>query len=581
MRFHLALVLSVSAAVLLGCSDVSVPSAKSATGRLPTVAEVPEADETVRGADDPAIVTLETTTSFKERRLSRVEELPGGIIIPNTNLNAVPVTAALQAVLAGTDVSLSWDTGNFESRLVSVTNLSGPLPQVVEKICASARVFCGYRRGLLELREKETFIIDLPSVPSKTAASSAATNTMADTISELAGEQVKVDQQGGNLLYTTDVDGYEHVHEYLTQLRHGRPLVVMQLYIWEVTLEKDKGTGINWTDFDLGTFGSEAQKLALSGSTAFSSLASPGVSLGATFSGKVDAEAVLKFLSSQGQVQTISNPQLTFISGSNAEFRVGGKQRYISEVGSSSSVSSSTSSSTSNTVSTDSIDTGLTVKVNGVYESGVISAMMELELQDVVSLNATTMENGTTIDLPETSERNVTTSIRVRPGDNLVLAGLVTARDVNDRDELPLPFGMSLPSYSHDQLKNSELVILVKPAIVKFADAPEEKPPVKKKQPEKQGALNGQDAFLIDKDGVQTVKMPESPTKLAPVQVQDGKSSAYAPELMQTNTGKTENLTNIPIAPSPDGAPVDRRLLQRGFSYAYDDLQQPATGNSP
>lgn len=560
--------LALALVMVQGCSDVDTPTAKSATGRSPLLAEVPGADETVRGADEPAVVTLELNHDLRERRLSRVEELPGNIIIPNTNLNAVPVTAALQAVLTGTDVSLSWEAGTFDNRLVTVTNLSGSLPMVVQKICASAKVFCGYRKGLLELKEKETFVIELPSVPSKTSAASAATNTMADTISELAGATARVDQQGGNLIYTADVDSYENVQEYLAQLRHGRPLVVMQLYIWEVTLDKDKGTGINWENFSFGTMGGREQTMALSGLTSFSSLASPGVSLGATFAGRVDAKAMLKFLSRQGQVQTISSPQLTFVSGSNAEFRVGGKQRYISQVGTlnNSVASSTTASSNNNTVSTDSLDTGLTVEVNGTYEGGVITAMLDLALQDVISLNQTTTESGVTIDLPETSERKVTTSLRVRPGDNLVLAGLVSSRDTNDREGIPLPFGGTLPSFSRDQFKNSELVILVKPSVVKFVDAPPEK------SKSKAGALAELDAVVIDKDGSKAMKIPDQGSAPVDLRVPE---VARKPELMQSEP-VTESLSSIPITPSDDGAPIDKRLMQRGFSHAFDEMQKPS-----
>ncbi|MFA6280676.1 MAG: hypothetical protein WC612_07830 [Bdellovibrionales bacterium] len=568
--------LPVLLAILLGCTDVDVPKAKSTTGRLPTVAEVPDPEETVRGAEDPPIVTLHLGSRLHERRLSRTEELPANIIVPNTNLNAVPVTSALQAILSGTDVSLSWEAGSFDSRLVTVTNLSGSLPKVVEKVCTSAKVFCSFRNGLLELKEKETFIIDLPTVPTKTSATGAATNTMADTIGELAGDKARIDLQGGNLLYTTDVDGQEQVKEYLYSLRHGRPLVVMQLYIWEVVLNKDRAAGVNWRSFSLEKMGTKAENILLSGTTGFASLASPGVSLGATFSGKVDAESVLQFLSTQGQVQTISNPQLTFVSGSSADFRVGGKQRYISQVGTNSSVAGTTSSTTSsNTVSTDSIDTGLKISVGGSFESSIISASLDLELQDVISLNPTTMENGTTVDLPETSERKVTTSLRVRPGDNLVLAGLVSSRDTNDRDGVPLPFGASLNAYGRDQLKNTELVILVKPSVVVFADSEEEPAataPAKKTKKTASKPIE-QDAIVIDKDGAQTMALPISPSS----------SSSFdplppaKPELMVKEEPLPQPLSQAMAEPVADGAPVDKRLMQRGFSHAFDEMLSPAS----
>lgn len=590
MRFCLTFpALALSVALLLGCTNVDMPQAKSTVGRAPQVAEVPDEDETVRGPDDPPIVTLDIGSGLRERRLARTEELPGNIIVPTTNLNAVPVTAALQAVLSGTDVSLSWEAGTYDSRLVTVTNLSGPLPKVVAKICASAKVFCVFRNGLLELKDKETFVIDLPSVPTKSSstgsASGAATNTMAETIGELAGEKVRVDQQGGNLLYTTDVEGYEKVSEYLSQLRRGRPLLVMQLYIWEVALDRDNGTGINWKSFKFSKFGGKNENVLLSGLTGFSGLASPGVSLGAKLTGQVDADMVLQFLETQGQVQTISSPQLTFVSGSNAEFRVGGEQRYISQVGqlTTGSVSGSTSTSTgigSNTVSTDSLETGLTVKLGGAFESGVISAFLELEMQDVVSLNPTTMENGVIVDLPETSERKVQTSLRVRPGDNLVLAGLVSSRDTNDRDAVPLPFGLKMPTFSRDQMKNSELVILVKPSIVLFREAEEPEPVAKGSKKKTVAAEPVPDAVMIDKDGAKTVKLSGGPVEKTDLQPVALVAPEKQPELMVYEPPSAP-LSGIPVAPSADGAPVDRRLLQRGFSHAYDEMLAPVPGGRP
>jgi len=572
------LLLVLFASCLMGCTIIPVPDAKPTTGRAPEVAEVPSQEETVRGSEDPPIVTLELGSRLRERRLQSTDELPGQIIVPTTNLNAVPVTTALQAVLSGTDVSLSWNTGSFESRLVSVTNLSGPLPEVVNKICASAKVFCSYRNGLLELKEKETFIVELPSVPviSKSgSAAGAAANTMADTIGELAGEKARVDQQGGNLIYTTDVDGHDRVRNYLDQLLHGRPLIVMQLYMWEVALNKKNAAGINWSQFKFDKIGGKMENLLLTGSTAFTSIASPGVTLGAKMSGHIEADSVIKFLATQGQVQTISNPQLTFISGSSAEFRVGGKQRYISQVGqlTTSNVSGSNTTNTgigTNTVSTDSLDTGITVSVGGSYENGVVFAMLEIEQQDVVSLNPTTSQ-GVTIDLPETSERKVSTTLRVRPGDNLVLAGLVSSRDTNDRDGIPLPLGKRLNTYFNDEMKNSEMVILVKPSVVFFADQ-EKVAETQVKTKKAESIKPPPDAIVIDKDGTKTFKMPDSQIG-QPLNLQPHTVSAK-PELM-TEEAPPAPIGNVPIASGEDNAPVDRRLMQRGFSRAFDELLEP------
>lgn len=592
-------VMAASLALMVGCVGTTapdVPAAKQTTGRLPTVAEVPDAEETVRGADDPSVVTLNLGKRLRERKLAHGDELPNGISVPATNLNGVPLTTALQAVLAGTDISLSWDSGAFADRLVSVSNLSGRLPQVVEKICGSAKVFCNYRHGLLELKDKETFVVDLPAVLAKAGSggASGAANSMADAIGELAGEKVNIDRQGGNIIYTTDVEGQEHVHEYLERLRSSRPLVVVQLYLWEVTLNKENGEGINWNNFQLDKFGGKVENVLLNSAgtaTGFGSLASPGVSLGATFSGKVDAQSVMQFLASQGQVQTISNPQLTFVSGSDAEFKVGGKQRYISQVGqltTSNNVSGTNSSSNSangvgnNTISTDSIDTGLQVTISGAYEGGVISASLEIALQDVVGLNPTTSQ-GVTIDLPETSERKVTTSLRVRPGDNLVLAGLVTSKDTNNRNGIPLPFGGNISMFSDDQFMNNELVVMVKPSVVVFTDSGDVEDDQKKSAATNMAISIDPNMVIIDNSGARTLKpssgSPRLPTQLKPAAsvVMPLTSATVSAQPQGPDTPDAVHGAAVPNSGASDqgdkGVSVNNGLLQSGFGSAFDSLQ--------
>ncbi len=61
--------------------------------------------------------------------------------------------------------------------------------------------------------------------------------------------------------------------------------------------------------------------------------------------------------------------------------------------------------------------------------------------------------------------------LRIRPGDNLVLAGLQTSRDERNREGFPTGgTGGTAPMYSSNKLTNSETVILVKPSVVFFSD---------------------------------------------------------------------------------------------------------------
>ena len=604
MRFFCLLIAALC--LLNACAASDIPDAKPTTGRNPTVAEVPAKDETVRGEDDPPIVTLELGSALRARHLSESDDLPGNIIVPTTNLNATPVTAALQAVLAGTDVSLSWDTGALGDRLVTVMNLSGPLPKVVEKICASARIFCLYRHGSLELQEKDSFIVGLPPATKGTSGGSSGSSSggtgggstgMTEILAQMVGGKIQIDEQGGNIIYTTGVDAENRVEKYLEELRNGRPLVVLQLYIWEVTLNKENTEGINWNSLSLSGIGPGFSKLALASASSFAGIADPGlantanasetgagpaitsggVSLGAVTTGRLNTNELMTFLSTQGRLQTISSPQMTFISGSGASLKVGGKQRYISQIGqlvAANNVTGTTNPNQTtgvgtNTVNTDSIDTGLTVNINGSYENGVVFAYLDIALTNLVSLNPT-VSGGETIDLPQTTDEKINTAIRVRPGDNLVMAGLVTSSDTGTRQGIPLPDDGRLPTYGDDSLQNHELVVVVKPSVVLFSDKKATAEAKKKEMP--RAALP--DAVVIDKDGARSMAMP-GPKDVPPPALppQAAALAPSSPELM-TSESNPAPTGPIPISPSADGAPVDRRLMQRGFSHAFDSLLQ-------
>ena len=574
----LALILGIAA-----CSASDVPLiGGNLSDRALTLADVPGRDEVVRGDTDPAVVTLDLKSSLRQHRLSAVDELPGNVVIPTTNFNAVPITAALQALLSGTDISLSWNTGTLGSRLVTVMNLRGPLSSVVEKVCSAARVFCTYRHGSIELSEKETFVISLPpivraissssvssssssspSAPAAVASLGGGSNSIIEAINKLLGdEKATVDEQGGNIMYTATVDVQERVSQYLEELRTQRPLIVLQMYVWEVTLNRENSEGIDWT-----TFTSKAGKSAsLSATNDLSSGAATAgsVSLGAITQGIISASAVASFIATKGRVQTISNPQVTFVSGSTAALKVGDTYRYISQVGTlttsnvSGTASGTSGNSSTNTVSTDTLDTGLAINVAGSYENGVVFANLDLSIKELpgglAGLNPTPSGGGT-IDLPHTTDEKMNTVLRVRPGDSLVLAGYVTSSDTATSQGLPAGGDSAVPLYGDDQRENRELVMIVKPSIILFSDKNgEDEERVKTKE----AAKPLPEAIIIDKSGSQPLaSMPPAP-HIASTPIYESKDPGTEVLLESSDAVPVENQT--PPKPKPQRAVAITRL---------------------
>ena len=530
----------MGAALLLfsmgGCLNPFPPTATEQGKTQPRLAERPQEADTVRGAGEPAVVTLPISGRFQERLASQGDPLPHDIVVPKTNFSNVPVTAALQAVLNRADISLTMDK-DYGDHAVSILNLHGPLDQVVERVCDAGRVYCRFHNGAIELRDEETFIIEMPPIPAD------AQNSIADSIGNLAGGDTKVDRDGGNIIYTADMAGQMKVQQYLSQLRRGRPLVVMQLYIWEVRLNDSTQAGIRFDSTRLDSFGiggTDVRPIAsvngLGGagdasipSTLQSAATSGALTLGATFKGAVDAGAIISFLQTQGTVETVSNPQLTFVSGTKSEFSIGGKQNYISGVGQlvgTTAVTGGNSNNTgvgTNTVQTDEIETGISVKINGAYEGGVVFG--EMSIEDVTLLGFDRVPSGgTEIQLPRTQERKLSTIIRLRPGDTLLLAGLRSTNDDRSLNGVPTGLFGILPFSSNKSTENREMVIMLRPAIIRFADAegPDKIEPVARisasptadKENGVQNALGAADAIAANADPGLVVEPASAPARL-------------------------------------------------------------------
>ena len=99
---------------------------------------------------------------------------------------------------------------------------------------------------------------------------------------------------------------------------------------------------------------------------------------------------------------------------SSREFENGGTQKFVSQIGTlvSGSVAGTTASTagvSNNTVSTEDLKTGISVTVNGSYESGVVFASLEIKTTDLVKITSVDSGAGVQLQLPQTNDRTVNT----------------------------------------------------------------------------------------------------------------------------------------------------------------------------
>lgn len=445
-----------------GCAEVSVPDARNVT--IPSPVTAAKRKPAVNERPDSVIYLPLGEDVLVPERIAG-DNLPKEEVGP-FELRAETLAGALQLILADYDISIAFETDQGLTKKVTVANLKGPLDKVVSRVCSLADLYCSYEENTLVVKDTQTFTVTLPPL----ADAEGGTEFIGDVIQGLtaviggSGTAPVSDPTTRTLIYSATQRTAKLAENYFQRLRANTAMIVFETYIWEVSLDAGNSTGIDWNLTE--TFGKFETSASIIGSVAadFTNPVSIGLpqTLGATPADVVD------FLSQFGAVKTISQPQITVLSGAEAELRVADTQNYVSEV---SSTINDTQTTTS--VSTDSVDSGFTLTIGSSWDKSTVYSNINVELTNVVQIDDFTFSDSgaggtdTIIQLPQTTERELSTQIRVRPGDSVLIAGLV--REVDNFDSSGPGFMEPvLPSSRTARTQNLELVILLRPRVIVY-----------------------------------------------------------------------------------------------------------------
>ncbi len=442
--------------LLLGCADATVPGARNANIPAPALAE--PRPEAINERPD-SVVYLPLGSDVLVPEADTGAGLPKEIVGP-FELRSETLAGALQLILADYEIPLAFETEEGLSRTITVANLKGPLDNVVDRVCSLADLYCSYEEGLLVIKNTQTFTVTVPPVGQDTGL----LNSLAGGLAAIIGSDPITEPGTRTIIYEATNRTAKLAERYFQRLRSNTALIVFEVYIWEVGLNSDNATGIDWEQ--INRIGKFETGITIPGGV-------PGgftpVSIGLpTLNGSTsfDGNDVFEFISNYGAVKTISQPQITVLSGSAATLRAADTQNYVSSF-------TRTIDNGEVAVSTevDSVDTGFTMTISSTWDRATIYANIEIELQEVIDIEPFTSGAGTasevSLGLPITTEREVATQVRIRPGDSLLIAGLV--RENDDVNESGPGFsGPLIPTSRSAAVENTEVVFLLRPRVIVY-----------------------------------------------------------------------------------------------------------------
>lgn len=466
----LVALLGLSSCASVGVPDarnVNIPSPNMAEQRQPAVNERPDSVMYLPLGEDVLVPEVEDGDAFPNEEVGPFE------------LRGETLAGALQLILADYDISLAFETQEGLTRRITVANLRGDLGQVVHQVCSLANLYCSYERGTIIIKDSQTFTVTLPPLGGTEGSSfledisaglGAILNSGGSSTTGGSSSPI-VDPTTRTLVYTATQRTADIAARYFQRLRANTAMIVFETYIWEVSLNSGNSTGVDW--FKLASFGKFNTGISIDGGVG-ADFTSP-ISIGLpTTSGDFNGTSgdLIQFLSQFGAVKTISQPQITVLSGSEAELRVADTRNYVSQIATTLSEGQATTS-----VNTDSVDTGFTLTIGSSWDKSTVYANVAIELTDVKQIDdfAFSDDDGgggaagtqTRIQLPQTSERQLTTQIRVRPGDSVLIAGLVREND-NFDEEGPGFMEPIVPKSRTAQTENLELVIMLRPRVIVY-----------------------------------------------------------------------------------------------------------------
>lgn len=459
--------LALAFLALQSCAQADVPGARNVNIPTPTAAD--ERAEAVNERPD-SVLYLPLGQDVLVPEVAAGDPLPEVEVGP-FELRSETLAGALQLILSDYEVPLAFETDEGLNRRVTVANLHGPLGRVVEKVCALADLYCAYEDGLMVVKEKETFTVKIPPISQDTAFMD---NVASGLNAVLGGKAAPIiDRSTRTIVYEATHRTSELAERYFQRMRTSTALIVFETYIWEVGLDSGNSTGVRWDMID--TFGKFIANIDINGDVGadFSNPISIGLpTTQGAVGGVFTPNDVFKFLSTFGAVKTISQPQITVLSGSQAKLRAADKENYVARVAETIDNGQSTTS-----VETNSVDTGFTITIDSAWDNATVYANIEIMLTDVSDIEDFNFTSGaggqTTVQLPKTTERELKTQVRIRPGDSLLIAGLVRESDAFSETG-PGLMKPAVPSSRTATTSNLELVFLLRPRVIVFTSPTED-----------------------------------------------------------------------------------------------------------
>lgn len=275
-----------------------------------------------------------------------------------------------------------------------------------------------------------------------------------------------INRLSGTVIVTASRKKLEKVEQYLAAVKKVmNRQVLVEARIIEVELNDSLKYGVDWSFID--RIGEVGVSIA---SQNFTSSALGGLPITTASIKGNKFTALLTALEGQGEVRTLSNPRVSIMNGQTSLLSVGRNVKFLSEI--------KTTTNVQNGVLTTIVDTKTDSVLSGVM-IGIVPFINEngdiiMNITPIISDLVTQVERSfgqNSITLPTVDLRELSTTVKVRDGEMVVIGGLISKKENMIDNKVPLlgdiPWlGTLLFTQKTKENSKRELVVILQPVIV-------------------------------------------------------------------------------------------------------------------
>lgn len=289
--------------------------------------------------------------------------------------------------------------------------------------------------------------------------------TLQSIIGTKDGRQVIVNPDAGLVIVTAFPEDFKIVSRYLDSIQNNMTRqVIIEAKILEIQLKTKYQAGIDWnllgfTQATTGLVNSETLPLI-----------SPAIFTADVSKNSFDA--VLKLLSTQGNVQTLSNPRISTLNNQMAVIKVGADEFFITDV-SDTSTGTGTTAQTTQDITLTPFFSGIALDVTPQIDAnGDVIIHIHPVISTVVDQNKSFIVSGQEQNLPLALSkiRESDSIVRAKNGQLIVIGGLMENNASEERAGTPFlnktPVIGALFKRTDQDSEKTELVILLRPTVV-------------------------------------------------------------------------------------------------------------------